>query len=203
VDAGGSLPRDVAWERSLVAARVDAARGRFEKAIRSLEQTGVLAGPAGVDLLRGLAANKRPELAVPLAEKLLGAARLGGAVGSEEVAAIYAALLELADAGADPHTLTALVERLPDPALGFPRNDRSLALASLYERSGRFEDAVKTCVAAENGGLLEPPLYAIHIRSLRALNRPEEERRVLARLLDIAPHAILDPAGSPFARGAK
>ena len=63
--------------------------------------------------------------------------------------------------------------------------------------------SVRSCVAAENGGLLDPSLLAVHVRCLKALNRPAEEKRVLARLLEIAPHAILEPPVSPFAAGAR
>jgi spermidine synthase len=105
--------------------------------------------------------------------------------------------------GADPRLLAPVLEKMPDAASGFPQNERLMALAVLQEQSGRFEDAVASCVGAENGGLLDASLLAVHVRCLKALGRSDEEQRVLARLLRITPHAILEPLVSPFAAGAR
>lgn len=200
-EAKGALPRDVVAEREVLRARLLMRQERFRDAAAVLETNGRLEEPEGVELLKALAERELVEPALALAQRLLAKARLGGPLGAPEVENIYEILRSLGLRG-DPGSALRLVETSPDPSLGFPSNHRDFTLAVLYERAGRPADAVAACQRATAGGLLDLNLLAVQVRSLHALGRLVEERRIRERVRELAPFVVTEPVPSPFdARG--
>jgi spermidine synthase len=192
-----ALPDDVATEREVLRARLLMRQGRFQEAAAVLEASGRLEEPEGVELATALAERGLSEPALALAERLLGKARLGGPIGAPEVASLYDILRNIG-LRSDPKPPLRLVEASPNPSRGFSSNYRNLTLAVLYERAGRPADAVAACERATAGGLLNLNLLAVQARSLHALGRPVEERRIRERLRELAPLVETEPVPSPF-----
>jgi spermidine synthase len=191
------LPRDVAAERDVLRARILMRQGRFQDAAAVLDTSGRLESSEGVEVVKALAERGPAEPALALAARLLAHARLGGPLGAPEVATLYDALNSLGLRG-DPRPPLRLVETSPRPSLGFASNHRDFTLAVLYERAGRPSDAVAACERATSRGLLDLNLLEIQIRSLHALGRLDEERRIRERVRELAPFAVIEPVPSPF-----
>ena len=70
--------------------------------------------------------------------------------------------------------------------------------ALLYDRLGRFNEAVEASLQVERLGVLDFELMTLRLRGLRRLGRNEEAERLQRRLRKLEPGFNPDPVVLPF-----
>ncbi len=183
---------------SFAEARTLASQGQLEPARVAWERTGEIEGRAGLELLSFLVASRQDAAALPLAERLLTAARLGGPVGAPEVLIVYDYLGEVATDPARLEEVLRIVRSVPDVSRGLPQLPRQRFLAALWERTGRPDEALAACERAADTGVFDVDILAIRARALRALGRLAEAAQAEAVLESVAPGQTLSPVRSPL-----
>ncbi|HKC26220.1 MAG TPA: methyltransferase, partial [Thermoanaerobaculia bacterium] len=192
------LSPDEARELAYAEAHFFAATRRIDEATAAYQKTGEIEGTAGVELLSLLAAEGRKEPAFALAERLLGAAHLGGPMTALFVKEVSALVGQLGDDAASAARAASLVERLPEPARGYPRLTRLKVLMLLYEKLSRPADVLRAAEEIAEMGILDSAALSAEARALRALGRAEEAARAEARLAELGPRALARPVASPL-----
>jgi spermidine synthase len=194
---------DEARELAYAEAHFLAATRRVDEASAAYQRTGEIDGPAGVELLSLLVSDRRKEPAFALAERVLKAARPGGPVSALLVKEVDALLADLADDAASAARAASLVEKLPDPALGYPKLTRLKILMVLYEKLGRAADVHRCAQDIDALGLgdFDPAVLSAEARALRALGRAEDAEKVEKRLSALSPRSLARPVPSPLLSG--
>jgi tetratricopeptide (TPR) repeat protein len=190
--------RDLARLFAYAEAHFLASQGHLDGALAAWERTGEIEGRAGLELLSFLVTSGQGAAALPLAERLLTVARLGGPVGAAEVLIVYDYLREVAAIPDRLVDVVRIVENLPDPARGMPALPRQRFLASLYERQSRPAEALVACERAAETGVFDVDVLAMRARALRALGRSAEAAEAEANLAEIAPGELAPPVRSPI-----
>lgn len=94
-----------------------------------------------------------------------------------------------------------LIERWPGEARGFPARPRARALAILYERLGRLEEAARIARQLRATDFVDTTLLGLEVRCLSALGRTPEAEWAAAALKKLAPRSLVRPVDSPLLRG--
>jgi len=195
--ASGERPEHIVRDLAYAHAHLAMAIGDVQAVRAALELTGDWDGRAGLEWLAFAVAGGQLDVALDAAERLLGQARLGGAVGNPEVERIFALLYELTDDDESAGLVLALAQRLPSDENLSPLA-RLKVLALLYERLGRFEEAIETSLRVERYGVLDFELLALRLRGLRRLGRTQAAERLEQRLRKLDPRFDADPISIPL-----
>ncbi|MFN7986882.1 MAG: fused MFS/spermidine synthase [Thermoanaerobaculia bacterium] len=191
-EARERLSPDLRRDERATTGLLHVATGNAADAGKAFEEAGTLEGPHGVRLVELLAAQGRAADAIRLAERLLRAARLEGAVGSPEVSRLYVALARVNEAAPDGR-IAELVRTLPLPGAGFPLLPRLVVLARLFDRLGRPAESLSAARAAREAGLVDVGTHLVEWRALVALGRLGEADRLGERLSRLSPSAFGNP----------
>ncbi len=185
--------RDLAYAHAHLAMVV----GDVQAARSALELTGDWNGKAGLEWLAFAVAGRQLDIAAAAAERLLQGARLGGPIGNPEVERIFVLLYDLVDIEGTAERILEIVERLPTDSELSPLA-RLKVRALLYDRLGRFDEAVEASMQVERLDVLDFELMTLRLRGLRRLGRTEEADRLQRRLRKLEPGFNPDPVALPF-----
>ena len=151
----------------------------------------------GLEWLDFAVAGHQLDIAVAAAERLLEQAGLGGSIGNPEVERVFVLLHELVDIEGAAERILELAERLPaDDDLSPLAQLKVRAL--LYDRLGRFDEAVETSMKVERLGILDFELMTLRLRGLRRLGQTERAERLQRRLRKLDPEFDAEPVSLPF-----
>jgi hypothetical protein len=187
--AAGSA--DFARELAYARAHLLAVEGRVDEALAAYRETGEFAGDAGIEALAVEQKTGNAAGALELAERLLGAARPGGAVAAQGVAFVERALVDLAlreGAGFAARALE-LARNLPADDGSFARVPRLKAIAALAELAGRNAEALAACEEIARRGALDRTVMVQRVRLLRAAGREAEAAGLERELAALLPEA--------------
>ena len=187
------LLRDLAYAHAHLAMAV----GDVQAARSALELTGDWDGRAGLEWLAFTVAGRQLDIAAAAAERLLEGARLGGPIGNPEMERVFVLLYQLVDLEGAAERILGLAERLPTDGRLSPLA-RLKVRALLYDRLGRFDEAVETSMEVERLGILDFELMTLRLRGLRRLGKTEHAERLERRLRKLDPGFDPDPVSLPF-----
>ncbi len=196
LDAGDQrerLLRDLAYAHAHLAMAV----GDVPAARSALELTGDWNGRAGLEWLAFAVSGRQLDVALSAAETLLENARLGGPIGNPEVERIFVLLYDLVELDGAAERILGLAERFPtDPGLSPLAQLKIRAL--LYDRVGRFDEAVEASLRVDRLGVLDFELLTLRLRGLRQLGERERAERLLRRIRKLEPRYDPEPVVLPF-----
>jgi len=182
-----------------VTARLRIKEHRAAEALAACDAAGGLDGKLGVERLTVLAGVGRAEEAYAQAARSLSNARLGSEVESQEVGAIYDALLGLARGGGDPQRIAKIIE--DHPGDGFPAYPRERTLAFLSGYAKRPAEALAHARAALAVGAFDAEMLEVAARALVELGRADEARALEEKLKWLAPSSLRERVPSPLLEG--
>jgi tetratricopeptide (TPR) repeat protein len=185
--------RDLAYAHAHLAMAV----GDVQAARSALELTGDWNGRAGLEWLAFAVAGRQLDIAVVAAEHLLEQARLGGPIGNPEVERVFMLVHDLVDIEGAAERILELAERLPTDGDLSPLA-RLKVRALLYDRLGRFDEAVEASMQVERLGILDFELMTLRLRGLRRLGQTERAERLQRRLRKLDPGFNADPVSLSF-----
>lgn len=193
----GERPERILRDLAYAHAHLAMAVGDVQAARSALELTGDWNGRAGLEWLDFAVAGRQLDIAVAAAERLLEQAGLGGSIGNPEVERVFVLLHELVDIEGAAERILELAERLPaDDDLSPLAQLKVRAL--LYDRLGRFDEAVETSMKVERLGILDFELMTLRLRGLRRLGQTERAERLQRRLRKLDPEFDAEPVSLPF-----
>ena len=193
----GERPQRIVRDLAYAHAHLAMAVGDVQAAHEALELTGDWNGRAGLEWLAFAVASRQFDIAVAAAERLLEQARLGGPIGNPEVERVFVLLYELVDSRDTAQRILELAERLPTDEDLSPLA-RLKVRALLYDRLGRFDEAVEASMQVERLGILDFELMTLRLRGLRRLGQTERAERLQRRLRKLDPGFNADPVSLPF-----